>query len=572
MNKKKSKVKKAFSDPKLQRILLVLLPCITLCLIAGILSPRIMYYVRSTVDPIETAAPSDGIQVIAASSAPVPSVKPSITPFPVPTPPAETPSLGRKVSLNLTSTQRDLYVRVKDENGELVSGEKFSLTFEYPNGERNTFSSDTDGTCYLVDLEPGDYTVTLNAHEGFEAPISEVGTVVAVVEHKQIEDISEIVDVVDSDEISQSEIKITQETGEEKAPEYIDTPTGVDEDSGFMTILTPVYDDKGEQVFDVSFSTGENGYLLLASDGTESDVIPVDEDNNGVPEYGLRWVDEPNGKTKGYYTAVEIFAPDGTPDPRYISISVPKTEAVTAKVGWQEIDGNTYYYNQDSKPVTGLKNIDGKMYYFNQFGVCAKSLGIDVSFYNEGINWHAVKAQGVDFAIIRVGGRGWESGLMYDDTCFRQNLLEAKAAGLNVGVYFYSTAIDSVEAVQEASLVLERLGGTSLDYPVFIDVEWSGEYPNGRADKLGKLQRTEIINAFCETVASAGYRTGVYSGQNFFLYNLELASLSKYTIWLASYTSFNAVPSFSGRYDIWQFTDNGVVNGISGKVDMNAVF
>jgi len=139
-------------------------------------------------------------------------------------------------------------------------------------------------------------------------------------------------------------------------------------------------------------------------------------------------------------------------------------------------------------------------------------------------------------------------------------------------VYFYSTAIDAVEAVQEASLVLERLNGTALDYPIFIDVEQSGDYPYGRSDQLSKTARNEIVTAFCQTVINSGYRAGVYSGQNFFANHIDHAALTQYYIWLASYTSNNRLPGFGGHYDMWQFTDSGVVNGIKGKVDMNAIF
>ena len=119
---------------------------------------------------------------------------------------------------------------------------------------------------------------------------------------------------------------------------------------------------------------------------------------------------------------------------------------------------------------------------------------------------------------------------------------------------------------------MERLNGVTLDYPIFIDVEQSGDYPYGRADQLSKTARSEIVNAFCSTVINSGYRAGVYSGQSFFRNHIDHASLTQYYIWLASYTSGNRLPSFGGHYDMWQFTDSGVVNGINGKVDMNVIY
>ena len=375
-----------------------------------------------------------------------------------------------------------------------------------------------------------------------------------------------MLDVVDNTQIAEAEQKPPAAPAEEIVPEVVALPEGVDSAAGTIQELTPVLDSVGNQTYTYSFTTGPNGRLLLSDNITESDVIPVDEDGDGTPEYGLQMV----VGNQSAYNAVSLFNADNTPVSAYAITATPVTETVTTMVGWQTIDGNTYYYNADGHKVTGLKSIDGLLYYFNQYGVRAKHLGIDVSFWNEGINWPAVKAQGIEFAIIRIGGRGYETGLLYDDVCFKQNLSGAKAAGLQVGVYFYSAAVDAMEAVQEASLVLDRLGGASLEYPIFFDTEPADT--SRRDGNLTKAQRTEIINAFCTTVHNGGYKGGVYSYLNMFKNSLDYFSINMYPIWLANYTSFNQVPNFSGRYDMWQFTDGGVVNGISGVVDMNAIF
>lgn len=243
-----------------------------------------------------------------------------------------------------------------------------------------------------------------------------------------------------------------------------------------------------------------------------------------------------------------------------------------ALLGWQNIGGVSYYYDENGTPVTGIQQINGQLHFFDQYGQQAKALGIDVSFYNGFINWPAVAAQGIDFAILRAGGRGWETGLIYDDEWFQRNLMEARLAGIDIGIYFFSTAINPAEAQQEAAYVLECIGGMDVELPIFIDVEYSGDYPLGRADNLGNTERELIINAFCRTVMDAGYKAGVYSGEYYYKYNLDYESLSKYTIWLASYTKSARLPDFPGSYDIWQFTDSGIVSGITGIVDLNAVF
>lgn len=271
----------------------------------------------------------------------------------------------------------------------------------------------------------------------------------------------------------------------------------------------------------------------------------------------------------------DVASPSPAPSPTPSPLPSPETvEQVFSGplTGWQEIGGITYYYDENGVPLTGLQQINGQLYFFDQYGQCASELGIDVSTYNGFINWPAVAAQGIDYAILRAGGRGWETGLIYDDDWFQRNLMEARIAGIELGVYFFSTATNPAEAQQEAAYVLHCLGGTKLEMPIFIDVEYSGDYPHGRADKLSNTQREVIINAFCRTVMDAGYKAGVYSGEYYYKYNLDYDSLGKYTIWLASYTKSARLPNFPGRYDMWQFTDGGLVNGITGIVDMNASF
>jgi len=256
--------------------------------------------------------------------------------------------------------------------------------------------------------------------------------------------------------------------------------------------------------------------------------------------------------------AVEVFQPA----PRY----APPQGA------WTEADGQRYYQLDDGSYAVGLKRIDGKLYYFNYNGVLASRLGLDISYHNKGVNWQAVKADGIDFVILRLGYRGWESGLLWEDNRFDQNLRAAKAAGLDVGVYLYSTAVNPAEARREADFVVGLLRGAELQYPVYFDTEQSGEYPNGRADRLNKAQRESIFRAFCERIREGGYTPAIYSGQNFLRNHIDPRSYGRYSVWLASYTKYNQLPSFPYPFDMWQFTDSGRVSGIRGVVDMNAIF
>jgi GH25 family lysozyme M1 (1,4-beta-N-acetylmuramidase) len=236
--------------------------------------------------------------------------------------------------------------------------------------------------------------------------------------------------------------------------------------------------------------------------------------------------------------------------------------------GWQTLsDGKVYYFTADGNKVTGEQVIQGAKYTFASDGSLVTSassgtMGIDVSKWNGTIDWNAVKNSGVSYVIIRCGYRGSSQGALIDDPMFATNIKGATAAGLKVGVYFFTQAIDEVEAVEEASMVLDRIKGYRISYPIFLDVEYSG----GRADGISTETRTAVCKAFCATIQNAGYTAGVYANKTWFTSKINASALSSYKIWLAQYA---AAPTYSGKYDIWQYTSKGQVSGISGNVDMN---
>ncbi len=271
-----------------------------------------------------------------------------------------------------------------------------------------------------------------------------------------------------------------------------------------------------------------------------------------------------------YY--IPLPDPTPVPEPTPVPTPVPTPEPTESPFGWKEYEGMGYYLLPNGSALTGLHRIDGELHYFNLFGQHADGLGVDVSYHNGSINWDAVRADGIDFAIVRLGYRGWETGILHDDVCFEQNLRGAKAAGLKVGVYVYSTAVNVAESVEEANLILSRLNGFPLDLPVYFDTEQSGDYPHGRADRLSKSRRYEIITSFCRTIESGGYRAGVYSGQNYLKNHVAIRSFPPGSLWLASYTAYNKLPDFPYAWDLWQFTDCAVVSGIRGVADLSAVF
>ena len=190
--------------------------------------------------------------------------------------------------------------------------------------------------------------------------------------------------------------------------------------------------------------------------------------------------------------------------------------------------------------------------------------GIDVSKWNKEIDWDKVKKAGVQFAIIRVGYRGSSTGALVEDPYFEKNIRGAIASDIPVGVYFFTQAINEVEAVEEASMVIKLCQDFNLDYPVFIDTESAGG--NGRADNLDAETRTLVCDAFCNTLKNAGYDAGVYASRNWLNVNLISDKLEKHIIWLAEYRE---TPLYQGYYQMWQYSSNGSIDGIEGRVDIN---
>lgn len=233
--------------------------------------------------------------------------------------------------------------------------------------------------------------------------------------------------------------------------------------------------------------------------------------------------------------------------------------------GWQTLEGRIYYFTADGIRVTGEQIIQGAKYQFADDGALVTgdgAIGIDVSKWNGTVDWNAVKNSGISYVIIRCGYRGSSAGKLIQDSQFEANIKGALEAGLKIGVYFYSQAIDEIEAVEEASMVLEQIKNYPITYPVFIDVERSG----GRGDKIDSNTRTAVCRAFCQTIQNANYTAGIYSNKLWMEQQINMAELNTYKVWLAQYA---ASPTYSGKYDIWQYKANGSVSGINGNVDLN---
>lgn len=195
------------------------------------------------------------------------------------------------------------------------------------------------------------------------------------------------------------------------------------------------------------------------------------------------------------------------------------------------------------------------------------ALGIDVSEWQEQVDWELVKATGVEFVMIRVGWRGSEQGVLAADTCAQKHYEGAKAAGLKVGGYFFSQAISVQEAVEEAEFALQLMDGWELDMPMVYDWEYIDD--QSRTANVSARTLTDATKAFCSTVARAGYEPMVYFNEVQAIEQLYLEELTDYQFWLAQYRNMLLYPH---KIHMWQYSCTGTMPGIKGDVDLNLYF
>ena len=190
--------------------------------------------------------------------------------------------------------------------------------------------------------------------------------------------------------------------------------------------------------------------------------------------------------------------------------------------------------------------------------------GIDVSAYQGNIDWEKVKRAGIQFAIIRLGYRGYGTGKLVEDEYAQKNLEGATQAGLPIGVYFFSQALNIREVDEEIAYMLKILGDYELDMPIILD--WEIPTSDARTANMDARTLTDLQLHFCETMTEKGYIPMVYFNWNMSSRLLHLTELEEYPFWLALYQDQMTYPY---KVEMWQYTDNGKVPGISGPVDIN---
>lgn len=224
---------------------------------------------------------------------------------------------------------------------------------------------------------------------------------------------------------------------------------------------------------------------------------------------------------------------------------------------------------QHQLKASSLNVLESGEYQYMQDGKVISRKGIDVSSYQGTIDWALVAQDGVEFAFVRAGYRGYVTGKMVEDDFLDANISGALAAGIKVGVYFYSQAVSEEEAREEADFMLERIAPYRIDCPVVLDVEKVSS-ADGRMNKISVEERTKVAIAFCEAVEKAGYRPMIYHNTEAGAVMLDQKPLDAYDKWFAAYedTSFY----YPYAYKVWQYSQSGTVQGIKGAVDLNLSF
>lgn len=210
---------------------------------------------------------------------------------------------------------------------------------------------------------------------------------------------------------------------------------------------------------------------------------------------------------------------------------------------------------------------DRELIYYSD-GEKSSRAGVDVSYAQKEIDWNKVKAYGIDFAMVRAGYRGYESGALNIDEYFHRNMTEAQKAGVETGVYFFSQALNETEAIEEANYVISLIEKYNITYPVAFDWEpvTSGE---ARTDNIAGDTLTRCALAFCRTVEQHGYKPVIYASLNLLRDKYDKYSIdeiSEYDLWLAEYKDF---PEYPYQFRMWQYSSEAVIDGIDYPTDVN---
>lgn len=291
-------------------------------------------------------------------------------------------------------------------------------------------------------------------------------------------------------------------------------------------------------------NTQETGSSLVAEDLDFWGMYPVETEEEVVEE------EEP---------VEEKIEEDPSKDGKHIEVVNREgvSQWIEIKPKWKK---NTYDF-------TNLVRKNDLLHYYAN-GKQISYLGIDLSKYQKQVDFAAIQDEGIDFCMLRVGARGYESGALQEDEKFQEFIKGAEAVNMPVGLYFFSQAVNEAEAIEEAHFVISKIGEHKISYPIAFDMEFV-ENDTSRIETLTNNERTKIALAFLNQIEMAGYTGMLYGNKEWLLTKIDLSKFERYDIWLAEEED---IPDYPYLYSMWQYTRQGEIYGIDGYVDLNISF
>ena len=315
----------------------------------------------------------------------------------------------------------------------------------------------------------------------------------------------------------------------------------------FTAAMQEKEQEESKEISEKSQSGHEVGGDLVASDLDFWDMYPVETEEEALeeePEEEEEETPEENDPSKdGKH--VEVVYRDGSSE-------------------WLPINP---YWKKNTYDFANLISKNDLLHYYSD-GKQISYLGVDLSKYQSKVDFAAIQNEGIDFCMLRVGSRGYETGVIQEDEKFQEFLAGAEAVGMPVGLYFFSQAVTVAEAVEEANFVINKIGEHKISYPIAYDMEFI-ENDNSRIETLTKTEKTDIALAFLQRIEEAGYVGMLYGNKEWLLKRTELHRFENYDIWLSQEDD---IPDYPYTYSMWQYTRQGEVYGIDGYVDLNISF
>lgn len=293
----------------------------------------------------------------------------------------------------------------------------------------------------------------------------------------------------------------------------------------------------------------EIGGGLVASDLDFWDMYPVEEEKEKEEEV------EEEEETEEEPEEEEDLSKDG------------KHVEVILRDGTKEWIAINPYWKKNTYDYANLVSKNDLLHYYSD-GKQVSYLGVDLSKYQKQVDFSAIQSEGIDFCMLRVGSRGYETGKIQEDEKFQEFLAGAEAVNMPVGLYFFSQAVTEAEAIEEANFVLSKIGEHKISYPIAYDMEFI-ENDNSRIETLTRDEKTRIAVAFLTRIEEAGYTGMLYGNKEWLLKRIDLTKFEPFDIWL---TQEDNIPDYPYTYSMWQYTRQGEVYGIDGYVDLNISF